>query len=100
MDKQLLICKFMGASVDNLYSIIKASRVNCEIAHLIDNCPISDLEFDKSWDWLLPVWYKISNSDIFYGLLSKKAKIMMAICDVNIESTFEYIVEIIKCVVE
>lgn len=54
----------------------------------------SDLRYHSSWDWLMPVWKKVS--DEILGNSEAKAFILMAIADVEIELAFTRIVEMIK----
>ena len=58
------------------------------------------MKFQTDWNWFLEVWKKASDeiSGAEYGSTYNglKAKIMMAICDVNLENACKYLVELIE----
>ena len=58
------------------------------------------VKYSESWDWFLPVWKKasdeISGSEYGSTYNGLKAKIMMAICDVNLENACKYLADLIQ----
>ena len=63
-----------------------------------DTCSIQDLNYHKSWDWLMPVVEKIFKD--FYKLnpcpIYLKINIEKALNEVNIEAVYNACVEFIK----
>jgi hypothetical protein len=58
-----------------------------------------DLQYEYSWDWFMSVWdkanTKITGEEYGSSYIGLKAKIMMAICDVNLEKACKYVAELI-----
>ena len=54
IDKNRLIAEFMGISIDGEFAYIKD-----EGSPLEETMPINQMEYHKSWDWLMPVIQKI-----------------------------------------
>ena len=55
---------------------------------------LDQLQYHTSWDWLMPVWKKAN--EIIIGNAELKARILMAIADVEIEKAANYIVQLIQ----
>ncbi len=61
-----------------------------EIEPNVDNWyKLELLEFHSSWSWIMPVWFKFTQEIRGYP---ETHKIMIAICDVNIELAFTRLV--------
>lgn len=58
---------------------------------------LESVKYADSWDWLLQVWSKASNSII--GQNKLKSYIIMAIADVNIGNVYEYLGQLISSTV-
>jgi hypothetical protein len=60
---------------------------------------IDGSKYHRSWDWFMPVWKKandeITGEEYGSSYIGLKAKIIMAICDVNIENACKYLSELI-----
>ncbi len=54
------------------------------------------VKYHSSWDWLLPVWHKASCQFFDSEFREIKAKICMAICDVNIDNAYKYLSSLIS----
>ena len=90
MKDNKIIAEFMG------YEIIYRPNSNgfIEISDT-ELCDVDDLEYHKSWDWLMPVISKITK-DERYVENEYRESIMDVVPYGNIEDTIKTIVEFIK----
>jgi len=102
-EKNLLVAQFMGYEIkdwgfdlpEELRHTYKPSNYEIEEGMFNFTVDKEDMEFNISWDWLMPVIKKILFKGYNLEGVEKMLKVQDAFHSCNIASTFEAVVEFI-----
>ena len=85
MEDNKLIAEFMG------YSPVSGVYVSRK-----DEFHIDEMQYDISWDWLMPVVEKIKRTDLNANMVMEGVDELIDGFDTDIETTYKLVVEFIK----
>jgi len=91
-DNNKLIAEFMGATLEGGNDIYKIPYPDKGMAPF--RCLSLNLEYDKSWDWLMPVIqkiYEVSDDDNELPLIVRDG-----LADANFDHTYQAVTEFIE----
>lgn len=84
-----LIVEFMNIKMNN-YGEYNKTQITAQ--GIFDTCNLDDLEYHKSWDWLMPCCKKAID---VYGY-KKCQKMMISLKTLNINVVYKHLIEILS----